>query len=493
VKFKYIYSALVAILGISLAFASAPLVQAQSNTQTATCDQTYTVVAGDTLGSIAQKLLGDIKAYTQIADATNNAAKTDSSFATIPDPNKIEVGWKLCIPAKTNVTPPPSEQGPGPVVVSPTPSVAPLSLSALGNATYNVQDAPGGTVTLKEGKAEVAQASGGASNFTAQISDPVANGTLDGKAYAAADLITSGGGSGVFDNLAVVPNNNGTAGTGMTTLLGDRIKVQSITFTNNVIQVVYLDRKPDEPMSNPPTVPVTKNYTVSSAGAIVEAAAPAATATPPPGSMEGTYISSGPAADASALLQQLLLAPNNNAAMTLLYVGKATSEMTGTWNQTTANTATVNFIHQDGQNIGVNLTFQLNGDTLTATQFDKGTFGDAGLTMYRATGVISGTVTYTQKIALPDDAVVEVYLTDPSKAGTSGEYISGISYTAHGQQVPLQFDIPYASSQINPSGQYLLQAFISSNGQLLFKNSSGPAVITNGAPTSNVEIVVQQP
>ncbi len=488
-KFKYIYSALAAMLVISLAFASVPLVQAQSNTQTATCDQTYTVVAGDTLGNLAQKFLGDVKAYTQIADATNNAAKTDSSFATIADPNQIEVGWKLCIPAK-GATITPSASG---TPAATQPAVAPLSLGTLGNATYNVQDAPGGKVTLKDGKAEVEQAPGSASKFTAQISDPVANGTLDGKAYAAADLITSGGGSGVFDNLAVVPNNNGTAGTGVTTLLGDRIKVQSITFSNNVIQVVYLDRKPGEPMSAEPTVPMTKNYTVNSAGALVEVTAPSAAATPPPGSMEGTYISSGPAADASALLQQLLLAPNNNAAMTLLYVGKATSEMTGTWNQTTANTATVNFIHQDGQNIGVNLTFQLNGDTLTATQFDKGTFGATGLTMYRATGVISGTVTYTQKIALPDDAVVEVYLTDPSKAGTAGEYISGISYTTHGQQVPLQFDIPYAPSQINPSGQYVLQAFISSNGQLLFKNSSGPAVITNGAPTSNVEIVVQQP
>src|SRR5581483_6862742 len=87
--------------------------------QTANCAQTYVVKQGDWLSTIAQNLLGDVKAYTTIYDATNAAAKADSSFATLTDPNKIEVGQKLCVPAKTNVTPPPSAQGPGPVIPSP--------------------------------------------------------------------------------------------------------------------------------------------------------------------------------------------------------------------------------------------------------------------------------------------------------------------------------------------------------------------------------------
>src|SRR5581483_9359461 len=100
----------------------------------------------------------------------------------------------------------------------------------LGNANYQVQDAPNGGLALKDGKAAVEAAPGSASQYTAQIAEPLANGALNGKAFAAAVLITSGGGSGTFYNLAVVPNDNGTPGTGMTVLLGDRIKVQGIAF-----------------------------------------------------------------------------------------------------------------------------------------------------------------------------------------------------------------------------------------------------------------------
>src|SRR5581483_5184503 len=211
---------------------------ASVHAQTATCDQTYTVVAGDTLANIAQKFLGDLKAYQQIADATNAANKTDSSFAAIADVNKIDVGQKLCIPAK-------SASAPSTTPVASQPSVAPLSLDQLGNVSIMASDAPSGTVTLSGGKASVPQAPGSASNYTAQIMDPVANGTINGKAYAAANLVTSGGGSGTFYNVAVFPNNSGKPGTGVSALVGDRVQINSIAFVNNTVQVGYLDRGPN--------------------------------------------------------------------------------------------------------------------------------------------------------------------------------------------------------------------------------------------------------
>ena len=64
-----------------------------------TCDQDYVVVADDWLSKLADKFYGDILAYPAIVDATNAAAEGDSSYATIADPNLIEVGWKLCIPS----------------------------------------------------------------------------------------------------------------------------------------------------------------------------------------------------------------------------------------------------------------------------------------------------------------------------------------------------------------------------------------------------------
>lgn len=503
---------LLSVLLVAVLFvAGARFASAQGSAQAANCAETYTVVAGDTLGALAQKYLGSNSLYQQIADATNAANKVDSTFAAIADPNIIEIGWKLCIPAKaagaattpaaagTTTTPTAATPAATSPTAVPTASVPPLTLAQLGNATYQVQDAPGGSVTLKDGKAEVEIAPGSASKYTAQIAEPVANGNINSKPYAAAVLITSGGGSGSFYNLAVVPNNNGQPGTGMTKLLGDRIKVQAISFVNNTIQVDYLDRKEGDAMTAEPTVAVTKYYTIDAAGALVETQAPAPTATttttaPTVGTgFAGTWLSSSPAADASALLKTLVLGQDGNAAISNNYVGKGVTPATGTWTQTSENTATVTFTKSDDQNINDQLTFQMNGDVLTAVQYNQSMYGENAPTFNRATGLITGTVSYLQKIALPDNAVVEVYLVDATDANAPVKYLSGISYTTHGKQAPLEFAVPYAGSQIQASGKYLVQAFISADGKLLFKNSNGVAVLTNGAPTSGVEIIVEPP
>ncbi len=710
---KFAFTALALLTLIGLVFAGAPLAQAQ-----AACVETYTVAAGDTLGSIAEKYLGEIGAYSQIVAATNEAAKTDTSFKTIADANVIEVGQKLCIPAKSATTPTTSgpttapvktagaaaglytNTGPAadasaliylltldpnggavmtqsyvskgsfvstgswsqngnavtvnfttqdgkanpatvvlnaeadkltttkddakifngttgfvltktpadvvalsgvynttlaaagdkperfiaftltpdakalfiqnptgqasivetgtwtasganvtinltkrgdadiqekfvfalqgenfvaseynkevwgadgltlkrvegigasnaPAAVAPTPTaaatpaptVAPLTLAQLGNSTYKIQDAPNGDVALKEGKAEEEIAPGSASKYTAQLGDQLANGTLDGKAYAATILITSGGGSGTFYNVAAVPNNNGAPGTGITFFLGDRIQVQSLKIENGAIHVSYLDRKADEPMTAAPTVAQSKVLVIDN-GKLAEGA----TILPvPEGSLEGTYIAWGPAADASGLLWNLFLGPNGNASWLSNYVGKGTINSTGVWEQTTATTVHLTLIHRDGQNIGEEFTFEAQGDQLVATQYNQSLYGANGITFYKANGTVKGTVAYLEKIALPNDAVYEVYLLDVTDANAPGKYISGISNRTNGDQVPLAFEIPYAPSQISPNGKYIVQAFISSKGKLLFKNDNGVAVITNGAPTSNVQVVVAPP
>lgn len=61
--------------------------------------QAYTVQAGDWISKIAQQQLGDPLAYPAIVAATNAKAAEDSNFAIITDPNAIEVGQTLWIPA----------------------------------------------------------------------------------------------------------------------------------------------------------------------------------------------------------------------------------------------------------------------------------------------------------------------------------------------------------------------------------------------------------
>lgn len=84
-----IVAVLLSMLSISIAGAAAP-VQQQG--------QEYTVQADDWLSKLAEKNYGDVLAWPVIWKATNQKAEEDDSFASIPNPNLIEVGWKLWIP-----------------------------------------------------------------------------------------------------------------------------------------------------------------------------------------------------------------------------------------------------------------------------------------------------------------------------------------------------------------------------------------------------------
>jgi hypothetical protein len=61
--------------------------------------QTYVVQAGDTLSKLADRFYGDPQAWPVILQATNAKAAADSSLIPIANPNLIEVGQKLWIPA----------------------------------------------------------------------------------------------------------------------------------------------------------------------------------------------------------------------------------------------------------------------------------------------------------------------------------------------------------------------------------------------------------
>ena len=103
--------------GLTLAMAvllSSVVLPAPAMAQDA-CAQTVTVQAGDTLSTIAGRTLGNSAAYDRIVAATNAAAATDDSFATIESANRLAVGWKLCIPGG-NASPvsPPAPSGPRP-------------------------------------------------------------------------------------------------------------------------------------------------------------------------------------------------------------------------------------------------------------------------------------------------------------------------------------------------------------------------------------------
>jgi uncharacterized lipoprotein YbaY len=107
----------------------------------------------------------------------------------------------------------------------------------------------------------------------------------------------------------------------------------------------------------------------------------------------------------------------------------------------------------------------------------------------QASGQVSGTITYRQRIALPDNAIVEVRLQEVSRLDAPAVTIAEQIIATEGRQVPFAFTLDYDPSEIDPRYTYVVQARILVDGELQWINTTAYRVITQGAPRT-VEVVV---
>ena len=108
------------------------------------------------------------------------------------------------------------------------------------------------------------------------------------------------------------------------------------------------------------------------------------------------------------------------------------------------------------------------------------------------TGVLNGTVTYRERIALARDAVVEVTLQEVSRADAPATIIASQTIEPQGAQVPLAFTLTYDPAQIKPMDIWAVRATIKEGGELTWTSTRRYPVITQDAPADNVEIVVER-
>lgn len=111
-----------------------------------------------------------------------------------------------------------------------------------------------------------------------------------------------------------------------------------------------------------------------------------------------------------------------------------------------------------------------------------------------AEAVLTGTVTYRERIALPGDATIDVRLEDVSRADAPAEVVAEQRVTADGRQVPVPFELRYSAARIEAHRRYGLRAQIRApDGELMFSTTSHRAVLEAGAaPESEIELVVQR-
>lgn len=114
-----------------------------------------------------------------------------------------------------------------------------------------------------------------------------------------------------------------------------------------------------------------------------------------------------------------------------------------------------------------------------------------GQTGAAASGVLTGTVTYLNRIALPPTAVIEVQLQDVTLADAPATVVATQRVESGGRQVPIPFELVYDPGQIREGRIYAMSARITVDGALRYINTAIQRVLTGDSPTTNIEVVVQ--
>ena len=105
-----------------------------------------------------------------------------------------------------------------------------------------------------------------------------------------------------------------------------------------------------------------------------------------------------------------------------------------------------------------------------------------------ATSRVTGTITYRERMALSPDAVVEVKLSDVSRADAPAITVGEQTIENPGQ-VPINFEIEYDPDAIDERLTYSVQARIIEGGNLAFINDTAYSVITRSNP-DHVDMVL---
>jgi putative lipoprotein len=100
------------------------------------------------------------------------------------------------------------------------------------------------------------------------------------------------------------------------------------------------------------------------------------------------------------------------------------------------------------------------------------------------TGNVTGTASISQRIALPNNAVVTIQLADISRAGAPAQVLTEQRIPTNGAQSPFAFNLQYDKSKIVSNGIYIVQGNVTVGGQLRYSTTRQYRVLTNGNPTT---------
>ncbi|SFO61593.1 putative lipoprotein [Variovorax sp. PDC80] len=104
--------------------------------------------------------------------------------------------------------------------------------------------------------------------------------------------------------------------------------------------------------------------------------------------------------------------------------------------------------------------------------------------------VVSGTVSYRERIALDPAAEVRVQLLDVSRMDAPSVVLAEQRIRADGRQPPFAYTLQVDAARIDPRMRYAVAARIVRGEQLLFINDTQYSVLTQGqGPSANLMLV----
>jgi putative lipoprotein len=106
-------------------------------------------------------------------------------------------------------------------------------------------------------------------------------------------------------------------------------------------------------------------------------------------------------------------------------------------------------------------------------------------------GLVTGSVSYLYRIAMPPTAVVDVQLQDISRADATATIIAEQKIDFGDRQVPIPFDLKFDPAKINPQHRYGLRATIVVDGAVRFRTETAYSVITHGH-SSKADMILKQ-
>ncbi|KAA9000050.1 hypothetical protein FJU30_12260 [Affinibrenneria salicis] len=102
---------------------------------------------------------------------------------------------------------------------------------------------------------------------------------------------------------------------------------------------------------------------------------------------------------------------------------------------------------------------------------------------------VSGTVNIRQRVALPNNAVLTVTVSDASLSDAPSKVITQRASWTEGRQAPFNFVLPYNPANVQPNARILLSAAVSVDNQLLFITDQVVPVINNGVKKADLLLV----